>query len=129
MQDKVIITSIGRYRQSGSRNIYEKLQEVCKKNMYVNPGSSYYTLAFRKETIANKTCLPFLTGQNLSFRTPKVNVCCAISKNRPKGLFFFRRKLTGNVYQQIIQNWLYDELIVNEQEHFIFKQDGTPPHW
>lgn len=63
------------------------------------------------------------------FRTPKVNVCCAISRNRPKGLFFFRRKLIDNVYQQMIQNWLYDELIANEQEHFIFKQDGTPPHW
>ena len=37
--------------------------------------------------------------------------------------------MTGDVYLQMLQNWLMNELIVNEQEDFINQQDGAPPHW
>ena len=52
--------------------------------------------------------------------SPKVNVFCAISKNHVHGLFFFERNVTGDVYLQMLQNWLMDELIANEYEDFIY---------
>ena len=36
--------------------------------------------------------------------------------------------MTGDVYLQMPQNWLMDELIANEHEDFIFQQAGAPPH-
>ena len=33
--------------------------------------------------------------------------------------------MTGNVYLDMLQNRLMDELIANE----IYQQDGAPPHW
>ena len=60
---------------------------------------------------------------------PKANVFCAISKNHVYGPFFFEGNVTGNVYLQMVQNWLMDELIANEHEDFIYQQDGAPPHW
>ena len=63
--------------------------------------------------------------------SPKVNVFCAISKNDLHGPFFFEENVTGNVYLQMLQNWLpvIDELIANKHEDFIYQQDGAPPHW
>ena len=37
--------------------------------------------------------------------------------------------MTGDVYLQMLQNWLIGELIANEHEDFIYQQDGAPPHW
>ena len=31
--------------------------------------------------------------------------------------------MTGDVYLQMLQNWLMDELIANEHEDFIYQQD------
>ena len=59
----------------------------------------------------------------------KVNVFCAISKNHVHGLFFFKGNVTGDVYLQMLQNCLMDDLIANEHEDFIYQQDGAPPHW
>ena len=61
--------------------------------------------------------------------SPKVNVFCAISKNRLYGPFFFEGNVTGDVYLHMLQKWLFDKLIANEHEHFIFKQDWAPPYW
>ena len=61
--------------------------------------------------------------------SPKVNVFCAISKNRLYGPLFFEGNVTGDVYLEMLQNWLMDELIAHEHEDFIFQQDGAPPHW
>ena len=61
--------------------------------------------------------------------SPKVNVFCAISKNHVQGPFFFEGNVTGNVYLQMLQNWLMDELLANEHEDFIHQQDGAPPQW
>ena len=61
--------------------------------------------------------------------SPKVNVICAISKNHVHGPFFFEGNVTGDVYLQMLQNWLMDELIANEHEVFIYQQDSAPPHW
>ena len=60
--------------------------------------------------------------------SPKVNVFCAISKNHVHGPFFFEGNVTGDVYLQMLQNWLMDELIANEHEDFIYQQDDAPPH-
>ena len=54
--------------------------------------------------------------------SPKVYMFCAISKNHVYGSFFFEENVTGDVYLQMLQNWLIDELIANEQ-------DNAPPHW
>ena len=59
--------------------------------------------------------------------SPKVNVFCAISKNHVHDPFFFEEKVTGNVYLQMLQNWLIDELIANKHEDFIYQQDGALP--
>lgn len=61
--------------------------------------------------------------------SPKVNVFCAISKKKVYGPFFFEGNVNGDVYLQMLQNWLIDQLIENEDESFIFQQDGAPPHW
>ena len=61
--------------------------------------------------------------------SPKVSVFCTISKNHVHGPFFFEGNVTGNVYWQMLQNWLIDELIANEHEDFIYQQDGALPHW
>ena len=58
-----------------------------------------------------------------------MNVFCAISKNQIHGPFFFEGNVNGDVYLQMLQNWLFDQLIENEHESFIFQQDGAPPHW
>ena len=52
--------------------------------------------------------------------SPKVNMFCAISKNHVHGPFFVEENVTGNVYLQMLQNWLTDELIANEHEYFIY---------
>ena len=36
--------------------------------------------------------------------------------------------MTGDVYLQMLQDWPMDELIANEHEHFICRQDRAPPH-
>ena len=61
--------------------------------------------------------------------SPKVNVFCAISKNHVHGPFFFEENVSGDVYLQMLQNWLMDELIGNEHKNFIYQQDDAPPHW
>ena len=53
--------------------------------------------------------------------SPKVNVFCAISKNHVHGPFFFEGNVTGDVYLWMLQNWLMDELIVNEHENFTYQ--------
>ena len=37
--------------------------------------------------------------------------------------------MTGDVYLQMLQNWLMDERVANEHEDFIYQQDGAPPHY
>ena len=59
----------------------------------------------------------------------KMNVFCAISKKHVHGPFFFEGNVTGDVYLQMLQNWLMDELTANEHEDFIYQKDGAPPHW
>ena len=61
--------------------------------------------------------------------SPKVNVFCAILKNHVHSLFFFEKNVTGNVYLQMLQNWLIDKLIANEHEDFIYQQDCAPHYW
>ena len=41
---------------------------------------------------------------------------------------FFEGNVTGDVYLQMLQNWLMDELIANEDKDFIYQQNGAPPH-
>ena len=60
--------------------------------------------------------------------SPKVNVFCAILKNYIHGPFFFERNVTGDVYLQMLQNWLIDELIANDHLDFIYQQDGASLH-
>ena len=61
--------------------------------------------------------------------SPKVNVFFTISKNHVYGPFFFEGNVTGDVYLQMLQNWLMVELIANEHKDFIYQRDGAPPHW
>ena len=61
--------------------------------------------------------------------SPKVNVFCAISKSHVHGPIIFEENVTGDVYLQMLQNWLSDELLANEHEDFIYQQDSAPPHW
>ena len=53
--------------------------------------------------------------------SPNVNSFCATSKNHVHGPFFFEGNVAGDVYLQMLQNWLMDELIANEHEDFIYQ--------
>ena len=61
--------------------------------------------------------------------SPKVNVFCAVLENHVHCPFFFEGNGTGDVYLQMLQNWLMDELIANEHKDFIYQQDDAPPNW
>lgn len=61
--------------------------------------------------------------------SPKVNVFCAVSQDKVYGPFFFEGStVTGNDYLEMLQNWLFPSLQA-DSNHFIFQQDGAPPHW
>lgn len=62
--------------------------------------------------------------------SPKLNVFCAISRQKVYGPFFFgEATVTGTSYLDTLQLWLFPQLTQDEPENFIFQQDGAPPHW
>ena len=63
--------------------------------------------------------------------SPKVNVFCALSRERVYGPFFFMETtITGIVYLDTLQEFLIPQLDENDQEGRIhFQQDGAPPHY
>jgi len=63
--------------------------------------------------------------------SPKVNVFCALSKERVYGPFFFMETtITGIVYLDMLQEFLIPQLDEDDQEGRIhFQQDGAPPHY
>ena len=61
--------------------------------------------------------------------SPKLNIFCAISKNKVYGPFFFHENtVTGTSYLDMLQLWLFPQL-TEDSNNFIFQQDGAPPHW
>ena len=62
---------------------------------------------------------------------PKVNVFCALSKERVYGPFFFMETtITGIVHLDMLQEFLIPQLDEDDQEGRIhFQQDGAPPHY
>ena len=61
--------------------------------------------------------------------SPKVNVFCAVSRTKVYGPFFFaERTVTGITYLDMLQQWLFPQIMEDSQD-FIFQQDGAPPHW
>jgi hypothetical protein len=57
--------------------------------------------------------------------SPKLNVFCAISKEKGYGQFFFSEStVTGTSYLDMMQEWLMPHL----DDDFIYQQDGDPPH-
>jgi len=63
--------------------------------------------------------------------SPKVNVFCALSKERVYGpIFFMESTITGIVYLDMLQEFLIPQLDEDDQEGRIhFQQDGAPPHY
>jgi hypothetical protein len=44
--------------------------------------------------------------------------------------FFFREDtVTGTIYLEMLQTWLFPRLQEDEPEDFIMQQDGAPPHF
>jgi hypothetical protein len=64
------------------------------------------------------------------YDSPKVNVFCAISKERVYGPFFFMKtSITGIGYADMLQEFHIPQLNEDDQEGCIhFQQDGEPPH-
>lgn len=61
--------------------------------------------------------------------SPKVNVFCAISRNKVYGPFFFAENtVTGITYLDMLENYLFPQLETDSND-FIYQQDGAPPHW
>ena len=61
--------------------------------------------------------------------SPKVNVFCAVSRNKIFGPFFFENDtVTGQSYLDMLQHWLFT-LLQEDRPDFIFQQDGAPAHW
>ena len=61
-------------------------------------------------------------------RFPKVTVLCAMSKKAVYGPFF-EGATNGEMYLDMLEKWLMDNLIEEESDDFIFQQDGAPLHW
>lgn len=78
-----------------------------------------------QNSMLNVSCFFCFSGMRDS---PKVNVFCVISKNNFHGQFFLEGNVTGDIYLQMLPNWVIDKLIVNEYQHFIFEQDPASPH-
>ena len=43
--------------------------------------------------------------------------------------FFAENTLHGNMYLDMLENWLMSQLMDEEEQGFIFQQDRTSPHW
>ena len=64
--------------------------------------------------------------------SPKVNVWCALGKNRLYGPFFFdERTVNGQSYLHMLQNFFIPELqqVRGLLQRVVFQQDGAPPHF
>ncbi|GFV32034.1 uncharacterized protein TNCV_1688071 [Trichonephila clavipes] len=63
--------------------------------------------------------------------SPKLNAFCSISRRKVYGPFIFgEASMTGSTYLDALQLCLIPQLEEkNEQYHFIWQQDGAPPHW
>ena len=60
--------------------------------------------------------------------SPKLNMFCVISHTKMYGpLLFAEQTVTGPRYLDMLQIWLMPQLN-EEQDNFIFQQDGAPPH-
>ena len=108
---------------------------ICKRNLKQTSSMNVLCSAMRPHTNGkvnrHNVCIwgkenPHATIEH-ERESPKVNVFCAISKNHVHGPFFFEGNVTGDVYLQMLQNWLIDELIANVD--FVYQQDSTPHHW
>lgn len=61
--------------------------------------------------------------------SPKLNVYCAVSKQKIYGPFFFQEStVTGTSYLDMVSEWLIPQL-QEDSNDFILVQDGAPPHW
>ena len=61
--------------------------------------------------------------------SPKVNVFCAMSKEKVYGPEFFDEPtVTGNSYLKLLKKKVMPKL-KKDSVNFIFQQDGAPPHW
>ena len=59
--------------------------------------------------------------------SPNECVLCHLQESCSRPVFL-KENVTGDVYLQMVQNWLVGELIANEHENFIYQQDGASPH-
>ena len=61
--------------------------------------------------------------------SPKGNVFCAVSRTKVYAPFFPHENTVPEVtYLDMVSEWLLPQL-QQDNEHFIFIQDGAPPHW
>lgn len=61
--------------------------------------------------------------------SPKVNVYCAVSKQKVYGPFFFQEKtVRGTSYLDMVSEWLIPQ-VEEDSNDYILVQDGAPPHW
>lgn len=61
--------------------------------------------------------------------SPKVNVFCAVFRNKVFDPFFFETDaVTGQSYLDMLQHWLF-ALLQEVRPDFIFQQDGASAHW
>jgi hypothetical protein len=60
--------------------------------------------------------------------SPKLNVFCAMSKEKVYGPFFFAKStVTGTSYLHMMQEWLMPQL-TDDSNGFIYQQHRTSPH-
>ena len=58
---------------------------------------------------------------------PKVNVFCAVSREKVHGPFFFTEAtVTGDSFLDMLENWLLPQLNTNYDD-YILQLDGAPP--
>lgn len=60
----------------------------------------------------------------------KLNVFCAISRQKVYGPFFFgEATVIGTSYLDVLQLWLFPQLVEDKPNNFIWQQYGALPHW
>ena len=61
--------------------------------------------------------------------SPKVNVFCAVSREKVHGPFFFTEAtVTGDSFLDMLENWLLPQLNTNYDD-YILQLDGAPPQF
>jgi len=105
-----------------------KIQE----NVFFSDEATFYSSAFVNKHNIRYRCEtnPHATVETI-MNSQKLNIWCALSKNRLIGPFFFDDEIVdGENYLAMLQSFFIPEVRrLKKGRSIIFQQDGAPPHF